>query len=296
MSEAHEDLSAVTEAVAAAESPATTAIEPAQAPPQVETSSAAAAAAPEASPATPPLETLLSGGTEAPAAAVRQTESEAGEAAAPPAVYEWQPFTLPDDLAAPLEEERVAALREALTADGLSPQDRGQRLVDLHIAEMHAYDERALERQISVFQDMQRDWIEKFKGDPEIGGSAAQTSVQHANSAIRRLHSEDRRFGQPLPAQQNGQARESDHSAFMDMLRVTGAINHPEMVRHLTRVENLLREPARAAPAIGPSAVPRDIGNRRPSTQAGNPGRGARQMRELYDNPRSQEVFNGGGR
>jgi hypothetical protein len=285
------------EAAAPAEiaSPAATA--PAESP--VETPPPATAP-PEAPAAAPPLENLLSGGPgEASAAPAEKPAAEAPSEAPPEApapAYEWQPFAVPEDLKdVSLAEEPLAALRETLTAPDISPQERGQRLLDLHIAEMRAHGERTLERQIETFQEMQRGWIDRFKGDPEIGGAAAQTHLALANAAIRRFAQEDQRHGRPLPAA-NGAARESDHSALMDALRITGAVNHPEIVRYFARVEAFMREPARAAPAIGPSAVPRDVGNRRPSAQGGNPGRGAPRMRDMYDNPRSQEVFNGSSR
>lgn len=281
------------------------AVEPADAPiaaadapasPVGSTETAPSAATEEAPAAAP--EALLSGAADVPAVAPAAEPPAAAVPVEAPAAqaYDWQPFTLPDGLAAPLDEARLTNLRDILTTADLSPQDRAQQLLDLHVAEMRAYDEATLQRQMQVFEQTQVGWRDQFKGDPELGGAGARTSLQRANAAIRRFASEDRRFGEPLGQPKNGEARESDHSAFMDAMRVTGMINHPEMVRFLSRVENMLREPAGAAPAIGPSAVPRDIGNRRPSQQGGNPGRGAGRVRDMYDHPRSGEVFNGGGR
>lgn len=212
------------------------------------------------------------------------------------APYEWQPFTLPEGLTqADLNQERVAELQGIVTTKDLSPQDLAQKLLDLHAAEMRAYDQATLQRQMRAFENTQIQWRKDFAGDREIGGAGAKTSQIAANAAIRRILSDDHRYGERLAPAQNGDSRQSDRKAFTDMLLYTGAGNHPEMVRFLSRIENLLRESAREAPAAGPSAVPRDIGSRRPNRGAGNPGPGGqRRVRDFYDHPSSQDALNGG--
>lgn len=199
-----------------------------------------------------------------------------------PQTFQYADFALPEGVA-PLDRERIGEFTGILDDAALDQQSRAQRLVDLHVAEMRRYDEATLQRQKDVFEHTQHSWREEFAADPEIGGAGARTSLVRANAAIRRFTSEDHRLGERLPAASEGETRQSDRSAFMDMLRVTGAINHPEMVRFLNRVEQALREPARAAEAAVP---PRDIG-RRPN------GAGRVQMRDLYDHPSSQRVHGG---
>jgi hypothetical protein len=72
----------------------------------------------------------------------------------------------------------------------------------------------------------------------------------------------------------------------MQVLRDTGMINHPEMVRGLARIAKMLREPAGSSPSL--SAVPRDIGDRRPTRPGGNLGRDTPRVRDPSPQSRSQ--------
>lgn len=224
------------------------------------------AAAPEpAAEAKPHTETpgLLSGESAPDAAAAAQEAAGQGEktdgGAEPgqPVPLTYEPPTLPDGIQ--LDGERLQQFDELVGAHQVPPEAR-QQLVDLFLAERGAWERQALEAQHEAFGRMRADWRQQTMGDQQIGGAGFETSLSAAKRMISLFVPADRR------------------DAFNNMLNITGATDHPEMMRFLVAIARKFDEPA---PAPAPRNPPPDIG-RRPGT----PGR----LRDHYDHPTSRDV------
>lgn len=182
----------------------------------------------------------------------------------PAAAIVYEAPILPEGIS--LDAERLTAADTVFRELGVSGEGR-QRLIDMYVAERQADAARTLQSQHDAFAAMKGDWAKQAAADAEIGGAGFRTSIETADSMIRLFTTDQSR------------------AAFLDMLRVTGADSHPEMIRFLVNVGKKFNEPA-VAPL--PHSPPPDLG-RRP-----NQGRG--RLSDHYDNPRSQEVMRPAGR
>lgn len=217
---------------------------------------APAAAAPEAPALVPHTETptLLQtvGRPEAPAA-----DAPAPAEAAAPAAPTYEPFTLPEGLT--IEPDKLNGYTEILGKHSL-PQEAGQELLNLYIAERQKDAVQTVAQQHQAFADMRKGWQEGVRTDPEIGGANFHTAMDAVASVRDRF----------IP--QSGPVKE----AFDKFLVTTGAGDHPEFLRFIARIGAAFREPA-PPPAGG--RPPPDVG-KRPSGRNGV---------SIYDNPSSPQ-------
>lgn len=140
-----------------------------------------------------------------------------------PIVYEFRYPENVDQLAIdkPVVEKYTGILSKARV-----PVEVAQELMDLHLDQVKQIAPRLAENQWEVFNRQQESWQNQVKGDPELGGSRIRTVMRIAASFIEQ-------FG-GSPAQQK---------AIMDVMRTTGAGNHPEVLRLFYRAgEFLARE------------------------------------------------------
>lgn len=176
------------------------------------------------------------------------------EAAAP--AYEFKPYTLPEGFKA--DEARIGELNTLLTQADLSPQDRGQRLVDMHIAEVNRVAQEIAREQWSVFNKTRADWRKEVMADERLGGSRFDTTM--ANIARAR--------DQFVP--------EAEKAGFIRFLRTTGAGDNIHWIRMMDAMGAFLAEPAPRRPDFKP---PPDIGKAPKSAGGRREG--------LYDHPNS---------
>lgn len=152
--------------------------------------------------------------------------------AAPDAGAPSYDFKLPENFEA--VPEQIQAYTGILQESGIPPEI-GQKLLDLHAAQIERYAADTLTRQHQVFADTRKGWQEQIKGDPELGGAGFETvakAVARARDAL-------------VPA---------DHQAeFNDMLRVTGVGDHPAFWRMLRQASRFLDEPPPPPPNARPS-------------------------------------------
>jgi hypothetical protein len=150
-----------------------------------------------------------------------------------PAAAPYEAFRLPEG--ASLDEAAMQQVTELFQQARLD-QATAQRFVDLAMGREQA----ALQRGVQAFSDLQTKWTGEIKADPDIGGDRLTASLASAARAIDRL-------GVP---------------GLREALNVTGAGNHPDVVRAFVRLGQMLAEdrfqPGRdAAPA--PQRSPADI-------------------------------------
>jgi hypothetical protein len=146
---------------------------------------------------------------------------ETAPAEAPPAVT-WTDFTLPEDVK--LNDSTLGEFKEILGGE-LPPQERGQRLIDMHLKNIQERDQMAAEYQVKVWNDTQVQWKDAVKADPELGGNRFDTTIKTCISAVNR-------FGG------NAQQR----SELLQALDFTGAGNNPAIIRLINNMASKLVE------------------------------------------------------
>ena len=218
-------------------------------PPGAGADAVAAPAADSLSPAAEPKDPLASSllsDTKAP-----EAEAAAPEAVAPEEVKAPEPIPLPayDAFATPegfkLADEQLGAftgiLGEYEQKLGATPeahvatQELGQKLVDLYIAETQEAQQRFARFQQENWQRTIDGWVSDFKNDPDIGDKRQDTTIQRCGAALQR-------YGSEVGAEKE--------QALRQVLAVTGAGNHPEVVRFVNWVADQAVERGRmiAAP------------------------------------------------
>lgn len=149
-------------------------------------------------------------------------ESEAAKTEEGPAAFDLAAVTLPEGFE--LDAETGKSFSDILSNAELSPQERGQQLMDLHTAALKAVNDSALERvntaNLEAVTKMHDAWrkeipnLPEFKDNPEAeGGKVMQALIS-------------------IGADQK----------FFDALDLTGAGTHPEILRVLHRLTKPLME------------------------------------------------------
>lgn len=250
----------------------------------------AAAAEPVAAPETPPAvdpaaeaaatETpAAEAAAETPAEAEKPAETPAAEpgkeagaaeaekpAETPPAVV-YEPFTLPEGVVA--DGEAMGRFTEVIGELGLS-QEGGQKLMDLYAVEQGRLATAMAEHQHQVFQETQKEWVQAFENDPDLGRNRRDTTLNAARTAIGWA------FGLGIPGKElepaAQAAAEARRQEFWDAMTYTGLGNHVASVRAWTQVHRMLA-PFLAEPKAPPGgAPPRGEGLRAADRRYGNGG------------------------
>jgi hypothetical protein len=152
--------------------------------------------------------------TEAGATPAAEPGNEEPEAEAPTGAPEaYETFTLPEGVE--IDEATLGEATEMFKDIGL-PQDKAQKLVDFYTGKLAA----AAEAPQKLWEATQTEWQGQVRSDPEIGGAKLDAAIATAAKAIDK-------FGGP---------------ALRDALDITGAGNHPEVVRFFARVGATLSE------------------------------------------------------
>ncbi|HEX9446800.1 MAG TPA: hypothetical protein VF920_02435 [Dongiaceae bacterium] len=142
-------------------------------------------------------------------------EGATAEAAADQTIISYADFSLPGDVA--IDPQSLEAAKQLFAADGLS-QERAQSYVDLYAAKL----KEAVESPYQLWAETQRDWQEQVKNDREIGGARLSANLGIAAKAVDR-------FG---------------GDALRQALNLSGAGNHPEVIRAFIRIGKAISEDA----------------------------------------------------
>ncbi len=164
------------------------------------------------------------------APATQPTSSLLGAQPAPP---NYEAFKLPDGVT--LDDDAMGKAT-ALFQQARLDQAMAQKFVDLAMGREQA----ASQRNMQAFTDLQNKWTGEIKADPEIGGDRLAAGLAAAAHAIDRL-------GVP---------------GLREALTVTGAGNHPAVVKAFVRLGQMLSEdrfqPGRDAAPAAPRS-PADV-------------------------------------
>ena len=129
------------------------------------------------------------------------------------------------------------------------PPETAQKLTDMHMAALDAYDAATLQRQHDAFAQTRAEWKNQILSDPELGGSGFETNRKLAVRALDAIVPPERR------------------EAFNQALMLTGMSDHPEFFRAMVAAGKKWTEPGVAPPPAAPPP-----GNQR-ATSGGNSSR-----------------------
>ena len=161
------------------------------------------------------------------------TRAAASLLGAQPAQPAYEAFKLPDGVTL---DDNAMGEATALVQHARLDQATAQKFVDLAMGREQA----AQQRNLQAFTDLQNKWTGEIKADPEIGGDKLAAGLAAAAHAIDRL-------GVP---------------GLREALTVTGAGNHPAVVKAFVRLGQMLSEdrfqPGRGAAPAAPRS-PADV-------------------------------------
>lgn len=137
-----------------------------------------------------------------------------------PAKPEAMKFNLPDGFQA--DPATLTQLTDILNTKDLSPQELGQKLVDLYVAEQT----KAAGSQGDNWNQMQQDWQKQIEQDSVMGGSNMPKTLETLGKALDTYGSKE--------------AREA--------FELTGAGNNPHIVRMIYQMASALNEGSYVSP------------------------------------------------
>ena len=125
----------------------------------------------------------------------------------------YSDFRLPQGIEVDPETMNEA---RALLGELKLPQDQAQKLVDFYTGKIRQFGDAQSQRWVKLNEK----WVNDFKADQEIGGDRVNDTVSAATKAMNR-------FGTP---------------GLREALIMTGAGNHPEIIRFVARVGKAIAE------------------------------------------------------
>lgn len=227
---------------------------PAVAPEAAAPSPAPAAPAPAAPAAAEPTSILSDAKPEAPAASATPAPAAAAPAdgtapaptpaadAPPPPKPTYESFKLPDGLqldqaAASKFTDALAAFETTNKADHAQVQAFGQSLMDMFATEIQGYAQKQTQAQLDAFNNARQQWRDEIKADTKFGGEQFTKTVADAGAFIE---------------QYGGTADEV--AAARLALRITGAGDHPALIKLFARAGKALAREGAPVPATTPKS------------------------------------------
>lgn len=120
------------------------------------------------------------------------------------------------------QAETSQAFLDILNDRDLAGKDRGQRLLDLHKAEIARAYQDVNQHQQDFWQTLNRGWRDQLRNDPELGGSQFNTNLAYARGVIEMMLSPE------------------ETEAFLKHTDANGMGNYPPFIRLLSRVARKL--------------------------------------------------------
>lgn len=139
-------------------------------------------------------------------------------------------ITFPEGLT--YADETVTGFLDLMNNQELTPAERAQGLIDLQAKVA----QEASEANSSAWNTLQETWQGQAKADPEFGGDKFQATMTNVGKLVQ----------------------EYGNDALREALDTTGAGNHPEVIRFLSKLSSLLTEggPATGTPKAGGDTTP----------------------------------------
>jgi hypothetical protein len=151
-----------------------------------------------------------------------ETKTEETKTEEAPAPLELK---IPDGIE--VDEAAMSSFKEVLVDPALSPNERGQKLVELFFAQQEA----AAKASETNWTKIQEDWQNEVKADKDLGGSKLEGTLSTIAKAIDQYGSQEVR----------------------EALDMTGAGNNPHVIRFIHKLASQLQEGRPVIPG-GPPA------------------------------------------
>lgn len=184
-------------------------------PTNADTSSAAPSTEADASATPSLLSNPTEGSSDQTGAGAEGAQSEGGEAAgaeqSPAVAFDVAQLQLPEGVS--FSETEAAAFAEVLNSD-LSPQERGQKLVELYLSSQEALNKAGQEAAVTAWNEMNLNWRKELEALPEFEGNVSAKLGEVKQALIT------------LGADQQ----------FFQALDLTGAGNNPHVVKMLAKL------------------------------------------------------------
>lgn len=187
---------------------------------------------------TPPVEPKAAVATELGKDPAAEPKPEVKAEAKPDApAFDAAKLTLPEGFAP--DEKLMGSFKDLMTAD-LPPQERGQKLIELYSGAL----KQVGEANSKAWTDLNAQWVNEVKADPEIGGAKYDTTKATIAKAIDTLGPKDA-------------------ASFRQALDVTGAGNNLAVWRAMAKFAKAVTEgqhvggsPPKDTPDIGATFFP----------------------------------------
>lgn len=158
----------------------------------------------------------------------------------------YEAFTTPEGVT--IDEAKIGAFtgllgafEQQVVADPSKAHEAaqafGQQLIDLYVAEAQEAANRNARLQADHWQRTREGWAQDFREDPDIGRNRAETSLARMGAFLT------------LYGQRNGAEAEK---AFRDAMTLTGAGDHPAVMKFVHWASRFAVETPRLVPAIVP--------------------------------------------
>lgn len=173
-----------------------------------------------------------------PAAEVKPEVKEAAPVkealAEKPQARTYEAFKVPDGVS--LAQKETQEFTAVLDDDKLSPQERGQKLVDLYVREAQRLVKEQSVHQRKVWNQFTEQLKTDLKSDPDLGGNREQTTLGIAKAVLEQLG--------------GSKAQVSDTLAMLDH---SGMSNYVGVIRLLNNVYDKFMRPPAPLPGNPPS-------------------------------------------
>ena len=171
---------------------------------------------------------------EAPKPGDAAASGEAAPVEAPVLATVAYEYVLPETLK--MDDALKGEVHSAFDAFRADPAKGAQGLLDMHAKMMSDYAGNLLKEQYRTFNETRKSWVTEVMADPDLGGSGHQTAM----GAIARMRDQF--------------VSEKDRPAFEQFLQVTGAGDHPQVLKLLRNVARIYDEPP--LPPANPKPTP----------------------------------------
>lgn len=113
-----------------------------------------------------------------------------------PQARSYEAFKVPEGTK--LDNKQVKAFTDVLDAADISPQERGQKLVDMHVAEVTRIVKDVQENQRKVWTDYTNRLKDDYAKDPDLGGNRRDTTLGIAKHMVEQYGGSEEQVGELL--------------------------------------------------------------------------------------------------
>lgn len=160
------------------------------------------------------------------------TKPDEAKPDADPAPLPAYDFTIPENVS--VEKEPLEAFTKLLgeietsKLDHAALQERGQKLVDMHIKGVQESIQRLNDHYVQIHEANKKEWFEAFKKDPDLGNGNEDRTREIASNLREAI------------GQYGG--TDAQQAEFRALMKETGVGNHPALLRMLNNMDAKIKK------------------------------------------------------